>query len=480
VSDRRRKIDIEERSRPYGPRGGAEKLFYCRDEEILLEGPAGTGKTSGALEKANLCLMKYPGSRVLAVRKTRTSMTESVLVTFEEKVLPAGSHMAKGQQRRLRSAYQYPNGSTLVIGGMDNADRIMSTEFDMVIAFEALELVEDDWEKLTTRLRNGKMPYQQAIADVNPGPPTHWLNRRAQASGMTRILSRHEDNPILHNGNTWTERGLLYLKKLQRLTGARKDRLYGGRWVSAEGVVYEGFNPSVHFVDRDKLPRGWENWRRFRSVDFGFQNPFVAQEWLVDPDGTMYLFREIYKTRTLVEDHARKLIELAGPRARYEANVCDHDAEDRATLDRHGVPTIAAKKSISPGLQAVAQRLAVDPVTKKPRIYFVRDALVERDEALADASMPTSTPEEFDSYLWPKGADGKTIKEVPIDANNHGMDAMRYAVMYLDGGSLRAWTGEDIDKVLYNPGTSRTTEATIEEVEKRILNIAKLRSGMRK
>jgi hypothetical protein len=30
-------------------------------------------------------------------------------------------------------------------------------------------------------------------------------------------------------------------------------------------------------------------------------------------------------------------------------------------------------------------------------------------------------------------ADGRPIKEVPLDVNNHGMDATRYAVMYVDG-----------------------------------------------
>jgi hypothetical protein len=35
--------------------------------------------------------------------------------------------------------------------------------------------------------------------------------------------------------------------------------------------------------------------------------------------------------------------------------------------------------------------------------------------------------------MWPKGADGKAIKEVPVDLYNHGMDCARYAVMKMDG-----------------------------------------------
>ena len=46
----------------------------------------------------------------------------------------------------------------LIIGGMDNADRIMSTEYDIILVVEATEISEDDAEKLGTRLRNGMMP----------------------------------------------------------------------------------------------------------------------------------------------------------------------------------------------------------------------------------------------------------------------------------------------------------------------------------
>jgi hypothetical protein len=38
--------------------------------------------------------------------------------------------------------------------------------------------------------------------------------------------------------------------------------------------------------------------------------------------------------------------------------------------------------------------------------------------------------------VWPKGIDGRPVKETPVDLDNHGMDAMRYAVMAIDNRSL--------------------------------------------
>lgn len=417
---------IDPACKVYQPRGGAKALFPCRNIEILVEGPAGTGKSRGVLEKLVRWLLKCPRSRVLITRKTRASMTQSILVTLEEKVLPDNPELypvTTNQMRQNRSSYRFPNGSELVVGGLDKPARIMSTEYDMIAVFEANETSESDCEMLLTRLRNGRMPYHQLILDSNPDAPGHWINRRANAGTMTRLLSRHADNPVLHDGADWTKFGREYLSTLDRLTGARRARLLDGRWAGSEGLVYDGFDRSVHVVSA--MPAGWRSWRKFRSIDFGFVNPFTCQWWAVDGDGRMYLYREIYHTRRLVEDHARQIVELSRGED-IEATVADHDAEDRATLERHGVETIPADKAIRSGIDAVAVRLK-DAGDGRRRLYLWANSLVEVDSALVESKLPTRLVEEFDAYARKPG------KEDPIDANNHSADAMRYAVAYADG-----------------------------------------------
>jgi phage terminase large subunit len=410
---------ILDEQRPYQPFGGAEELFYCKSKEILIEGPAGTGKTRGVLEKVHLCACKYPGIRVLLIRKTRRALTESVLVTYEEKVLPANDIIKHGPQREHRHSYKYPNGSVIVIGGMDNPDRIMSTEYDIIAAFESHELSEDDWEKATTRLRNGKMPYQQAIADTNPAAPTHWLNQRASANKMQRILSRHKDNPSVTDE---------YLRTLDQLTGARRARLRDGRWASQEGLVYE-FDPQVHMKTLKDLPENWDQWNKYRVIDFGYTNPFVCQWWVQDPDDRLYMYREIYYSHRLVREHAEQIKELSVGE-RYVVTLSDHDAEDRATLHDAGIYTQPAPKEVATGIQAVQLRLKIRP-DGKPGLFVIHDALVERDPFLVNAKKPVCTREEYDSYSWPKAADGRQIKEAPVKVDDHGMDCTKYLCLYL-------------------------------------------------
>ncbi len=413
--------------RPYEPRGAAIEAFYARDAELLMSGPAGTGKSRALLEVLHLRASKYPGSRHLIARKTRASLTESGLVTFEEKVLPQNSPVRSGPQRRYRQVYTYPNGSEVIVAGMDDPARIMSTEFDTIFAQEAIELREEDWDNLTTRLRNGVLPYQVLNADCNPGSPRHWLKKRCEAGKCRLLESRHEDNPLLFAKSGLTEYGSAYLSKLDNLSGVRYLRLRKGLWVMAEGMVYTDWDPAIHLIDRFDIP---ESWPRYWVVDFGFTNPFCWQAWAEDPDGRLYRYREIYRTKSLVEDLAPLILASVAGDPVPAAIVCDHDAEDRATLERHlKIGTIAAYKSISDGLQAVAGRLR-KAKDGKPRLFLLRDSLVERDLDLAEAKKPCCTEEEVESYVWAENATG--VKETPVGRDNHGMDCLRYIVAYVD------------------------------------------------
>jgi PBSX family phage terminase large subunit len=407
----------------YRPYGAALELFSCKAAETGMSGPAGTGKSRGLLEKIHACCEKYERCRVLLVRKTRTSLTNTTLVTFEQIVLPRGRAELNYQGAR------YPNGSVIDFGGMDKASKIMSSEYDIIAVPEATEFAENEWESMTTRLRWGRLPYQQMLYDCNPSHPRHWLKQRANAGKTVMLESRHEDNPSLWDGTNWTEKGKAYLSKLDALTGARYLRLRKGIWAAAEGMVYEGWDPAIHLVDRRDIP---VEWPRVWSIDFGYTNPFVCQFWARDPDGRMWRYREFYRTQRIVEDHAKDIRELC--RRENEpiprAIICDHDAEDRATFERHiGLLTLPAFKGISAGIQAVQARLR-KAGDGRPRLMFLRDSLVERDEALAESKRPTCTEEEIDAYVWPPGA---TNRETPVDRDNHGMDAMRYAVAAADG-----------------------------------------------
>ena len=97
--------------KPYQAYGAALELMNAEETEVLICGAAGTGKSRACLEKLHREAETYSGCRLLICRKTRESLSETALVTYEEKVLPVGSTIKSRMKRRVRQLYPYPNGS---------------------------------------------------------------------------------------------------------------------------------------------------------------------------------------------------------------------------------------------------------------------------------------------------------------------------------------------------------------------------------
>ncbi len=411
---------------------------------LLLTGSAGGGKSRLAGEKVNGVMKKYPGATGLMLRKAREYTGKSIVPFMRRTVIGADPTVGI---LKSESHFHYANGSVLYWGGMRTDEQREGLRsigpdgaVDIIWMEEANGFTEDDFNELLARLRGKASPWLQIILGTNPDDPNHWIYKRLIQGGEASVYySGAVDNK--HNPKS-------YIQTLETLTGVLLLRLGQGKWVHAEGAVYDEYDAGLHLIEPFEIP---EDWRRFRSIDFGYSNPFVCQWWAMDPDGRLYLYREIYRTKTLVEDHAKRIIDLerfkdedgeylCGDDDGLEYGVCeeiieksvaDHDAEDRATAARYGVSTTAANKSKSVGIQAVKRRLTVAG-DGKPRIYFFRGALVEEDSSLLNK--PKTTVEEITGYAWPKATEGRHAKEEPVKKNDHGMDAMRYMVMNFDDG----------------------------------------------
>lgn len=415
--------DFTPDNRPYQPFGAARELFYCRDKIIMCEGPAGTGKSLSLLSKVLLCAMKWPGSRYLICRKTRSSMTQSILVSFEEKVLPANSPIKSGANREHRSTYRLPNGSEIVIGGLDNPDRIMSTEYDIIAIFEATETTDDDLDKLLTRLRNNVLPFQQVLMDCNPGAPGHWLNARAKAGDITRLKSRHEDNPSLWDAraNTWTKFGTDYIGTLDKLTGVRKKRLRYGEWAAAEGLIYENF--AEHIVANGaRIPETLPSpaHRVCAGLDWGWSDPLAISIGADCHDSKIRIVEELYERKVSPDVLAIRLRALRDKWG-IECFYCDPSRPELISLmRRYDVPCVPHRvKLIETGIALVETRLNAGYLD----VYDCCLNLIR----------------EAGEYEYDKTKDGRT-KTVPKPGSDHGVDSLRYLICGMDFGRTLAFS----------------------------------------
>ncbi len=451
--------DFESMRRAFVPRGAARELLRERASEVVTYGASGTGKSRASLEKLYAAAQKYPGMRGAIVRKFRSTITQSALNTFDNLVRSPGDGV---KFNTVKQEYNFPNGSQIVVAGLDDPTKILSTEFDIVYVQEATEIDEDTWETLTTRLRWNHMPYQQIIGDCNPDSERHWIKRREKDGKLKLLQSMHKDNPLWwdEKAQEWTEPGKQYIQKLRDMSGFMRERFYEGKWVGAEGLIYTEYKSEKHLIPSFKIPT---DWTRYISIDFGFNNAFVCQWWAEDNDGRLYLYRELYGVNTPVEDWAHEIHELSGKEI-FKAIICDHDLEDRATLERHmghsfqeciggrekefwkvptkRIATVGAdkeRKSVRTGIEEVQQRLK-PAGDGRPRLFFFKDALVRVDPLLLAAKKPHSTEQEIDSYIWDEihsGRLGDRVIDQPRKENDHGMDAMRYMVRYLSIGNKK-------------------------------------------
>lgn len=414
----------------------AHRLYSSRSPELVASGTYQSSKTTHCLVKLHLLHLAKPGFQSLVVRKTKKALMRSVVPAFENKILPVHpSHadsLVSAYGKSQPYWYDYPNGGRMTLGGMNDADEVLSTEYDLIYYNQCEQATVDDWEKLKTRCngragnwrtKSGRRLFQ-ILGDCNPDSKFHFLLHRKNENLLEMLNFTLKDNILLYRDGEWTEYGIQTRDDLERsLSGMRYIRGFLGEWAVAEGAVYKEFDPDVHVIDT--LP-DMTGWQRFRSIDFGLIHPFICQWWAKRPeDGALFNYREYRKTNLTVAEHA-EVIKRHSAGEHISWTVSDHDAEDNLTLQRNGIPTFNAKKGVIVGIEAVKKRL------RENRIFFYSRASVGHDpELLREGGKPLTVLDEFAGYHHkPVEAHiGVAAKDdLPVKGNDDALDATQYQV----------------------------------------------------
>lgn len=300
---------------PYSFYGQVKAGMLCRDPECILAGPADTGKSLSLLCKVHICALKYAGAQISILRKVQSDLYGTIVQTYERDIrkpyAPYVSHYG-GEKPQW---YDYPNGSRIWLGGLDNPGKTLSGERDLIYVVQAEELTITDWEYLTRMVtgRGATMPYTQLVGDCNPASHTHWIIGRSQPGGpLTRFNTTHRDNPTLFDPKTGqiTPAGEQRLGRLKNLTGHRYKRLYLGLWVAPEGAIYTAYDEDKHKIHAIPIPPLWP---RFVGVDpFGAQIGAVWLAW--DPVAQqLHVYREYEQPfGVTTQEHVRQILALSG------------------------------------------------------------------------------------------------------------------------------------------------------------------------
>jgi phage terminase large subunit len=397
----------------YELRGGCRELIASTAKQVVLAGVSDSGKTiAGCLKAHSLCL-QYPRCQGAITRKTFASLVGSVLQTYERIAGGSGIVSYGGEKPQW---YDYPNGSRIWIGGMDNPDKILSSERDFVYVNQCEELSQSDWETLSTRTtgRNAVVPHPQLYGDCNPGGSRHWIRELAKQGALALLLATHKDNPTIYNlDGSLTASGKARLDALSKLTGLRRKRLFEGIWATAEGAVYDNFNATVHVISRNVS----EFHRWFLAIDEGFTNPAVILVVGEDNDGRWHCVREFYQTGVLQETIVKTASNWFTEFECELAAVDESAAGLIADLLSIGVTAVGGKGRVLDGIQRIQNRLEIQG-DGRPRLTI-------------DPSC-TNFINEMESYIW------RPEKDVPVKENDHACDCIRYLSDVLLTSNVRA------------------------------------------
>lgn len=236
--------------------------------------------------------------------------------------------------------------------------------------------------------------------DTNPDSPEHFiykeliLNSGARlASGRINIISHH----FRLDDNTFLDKEYVESLKATTPSGMWYDRNIEGKWVAAEGIIYQDFVRSKHVIRTIPKLTG-----DYCGVDWGYEHHGCILWFGKDMHGNDYIIDETYEQHQGMDfwvPQAKRITEEVG----YVPFWCDTARpEFIAEFRKNKINAKDAKKEVIEGIASVASAFKMDKL-------FIHERCV-------------NTIREIQSYIWkPTG-----LKEVPMETNDDAMDAMRY------------------------------------------------------
>ena len=350
------------------PNPKQEAFFRASARHIAYGGARGGGKSWAMRRKFVLLAFRYPGLNLLLLRRTLPELNENHVLPLQRELSGAVAYQA------TQRAFQFPNGSRIKLGYCDReADvfQYQGQEYDVIGLEEATHFTESQMQFLSTCNRSVRSDFTPRMYyTCNPGGVGHgWVKRlfidcdyrnSERKEDYVFIPARVTDNPVL------LARNPDYLRTLENLPEHLKKAYLDGNWDVLEGQYFPEFDREKHVVSPTRLPK---EWKRFRAMDWGYNDPCCVLWFAVAPEGRLYVYRELYLRKTLSSEIARRVKELsAGERIAYTAASPDawqhrglKGAEGESIAEvfaKHGVPLIPADNARVPGWQRVREMLA--------------------------------------------------------------------------------------------------------------------------
>lgn len=378
----------------------------------ILEGSVRSGKTVSMIPKWINYILHGPAGLLIMTGVSKETLEDNVLRDLFDTV--GVENYTYNKQSGLLVIY----GRLIkVLGAKDQGSEKYLRGKTIAGAYcdEISLMPEEFFKQLLNRM---SVKGAKLYATTNPDTPYHYLytdfitDEEKVNSGMVKVYHFElDDNPNLDDEyktfirNAYT--GFWYLRMIE------------GKWVVAQGAIYDMWDKDLNtFVDED-LPTAYAyKSRRYIACDHGTQNATVFLD-IYDDGDTVWVVNEYYHSGRS-EGLQKENSEYADEMEKFIGDTTDRiympryiivdpaAATFRVTLRKRGLHIREADNEVLPGISMVSTMIA----KRKIRVHR--------------KNCPNLL-KEIVGYVW----DEKAIQlgiERPVKANDHCCDALRYFV----------------------------------------------------
>lgn len=393
--------------------GGYGDFWHFKGRYRVVKGSRASKKSKTAALNFIWRLVQLPETNLLVVRKTYRSLRDSCYAELCWAINRLGLTAAwQCREEPLELTY-LPMGQKIFFRGLDDPQKITSIVARVgSICFlwleEAFEVNrEEDFAILDESIR-GEAPFKQLTLTFNPWNERHWLKKRFFDCGPDpEILAKTVD----YRCNEFLDAADLRVFANMARQNPRRYRVAGlGEWGVSEGLIFENWR-EADFDWRELAAR--PGVRPVFGLDFGYVNDETALfcGLAEAAERRLYVFDEIYQ-RGMSNEQIFAEINRRG----YAKESIRADSAEPKSIDRLWELGLRRIKPARKG-----------PDSVRHGIDFLQDF------EIVVAPRCRSFLAEIAAYCWQVDKEGRMLN-VPVDRNNHLMDAMRYAIEEIASG----------------------------------------------
>lgn len=379
---------------------------YAREQ--IYYGGSSSGKSWFLAQRAVIDILK--GDRnYLVCRKVQKYVKKSVWKDINGVINEWGiTHLFKINQADFEITCKSNNKQILFIG-LDDVEKVKSIRalegaITDVWIEEATEVDKNDIKQLKKRQRGGSAKTKKRLTlSFNPIYKTHWIyNDYFKKIGWADLQKEFTSDSLTIKKTTYKDNRFLTPGDIEDLENEDDGYFYQvytlGNWGVLGNVIFTNWSVQDLSGMHDQFTN------RRNGLDFGFaSDPAASPRTNYDKKHkTIYIFDELYETGLLNPELGTALLKM-------------HE-QDYIKADSAEPKSIAELKKM--GLNIYPARKGKDSVNFG--IQWVQQQNVIIDSKCVNAQ------NEFSTYKWKEDAGGNALP-VPVDKNNHLIDALRYA-----------------------------------------------------